>query len=264
MVHYQEEMKKKKRKLVKNTLFSDTNEEGKVVSEKKATELRIKALQKKAEKKAKAEQNVALSMDPTVFEYDKIHEKIKKEEPEKEEKESKYIKQLKKNAEDRKFLYERAKDRMAHAEQLLEEKTKGKVTEVFVTSAYKKRLKERQGWEKEEQRKLEQENDNDVKKIGNLGNFYSRMLNKLSRDEKEQVKEKFKEDKHVLKEEKKMLEESENRIKVNQQEAIKERIVSDKLDKIISKQKVKTLSVRKISSDVIAKARLRALARKNK
>ncbi|KOB65650.1 Nuclear speckle splicing regulatory protein 1, partial [Operophtera brumata] len=109
----------------------------------------------------------AISEDPTVYQYDEIYEEMvgtkeKEKIKTKEEKKPRYIENLMKSANKRKIENERRMERQIQKEREEEgEEFKGK--EVFVTSAYKKKLEELRLEEEKEKR------EEYLERIGDLG-----------------------------------------------------------------------------------------------
>ncbi|XP_038208458.1 nuclear speckle splicing regulatory protein 1 [Zerene cesonia] len=121
-------------------------------------------------------QEKAILEDPTVYQYDEIYDSmvIQKESKDvktKEEKKPKYIENLLKTANKRKIENERRVERQIQKEREKEgEEFADK--EVFVTSAYKKKLEELRLEEEKEKREEYLEKIGDVTKQQDLGGFY--------------------------------------------------------------------------------------------
>ncbi|KXZ48345.1 hypothetical protein GPECTOR_28g752 [Gonium pectorale] len=124
----------------------------------------------------------ALAADPTAFDYDGVYDSIQEarvapKQQDKVQRESKYIASLLDQAQQRKreqdVLYERrmVKERQQE-DHLYEDK------ERFVTSAYRKKLEEDKKWQEAERQKELEEQRNDVRRVGHLGNFYANLLTK--------------------------------------------------------------------------------------
>ncbi|CAG4964982.1 unnamed protein product [Colias eurytheme] len=121
-------------------------------------------------------QEKAILEDPTVYQYDEIYDsmvtqKESKNAKTKEEKKPKYIENLLKTANKRKLENERRVERQIQKEREKEgEEFADK--EVFVTSAYKKKLEELRLEEEKEKREEYLEKIGDVTKQQDLGGFY--------------------------------------------------------------------------------------------
>jgi coiled-coil domain-containing protein 55 len=129
-------------------------------------------------------QQQALQQDENVYKYDELYDDMQQDKKQREQsilqkkidesKESKYIGQLVKAAEQRKREQERTRDRKI-AKELQKEKEQFGESEVFVTSAYKKKLQEDKIWEEEEKKRKEAEEKNSVTRHG-MTNFYRNIL----------------------------------------------------------------------------------------
>ncbi|KAF9421583.1 hypothetical protein HW555_002516 [Spodoptera exigua] len=141
-------------------------------------------------RKAKLTQEKALTEDPTVYQYDEIYEEmVSKKDKEKvktkEEKKPQYIENLMKAANKRKIENERRIERQVQKERE-KEGDEFKDKEVFVTSAYKKKLEEMRLEEEKEKREEYLENIGDVMKQRDLGGFYRHLYEqKLGKDKTE-------------------------------------------------------------------------------
>ncbi|XP_047985191.1 nuclear speckle splicing regulatory protein 1 [Leguminivora glycinivorella] len=127
-------------------------------------------------RQAKITQSKAIEEDPTIYQYDEIYDSmtIKKEEKKqkvKELKQPKYIENLLKTANKRKLENERRIERQVQKERE-KEGDEFKDKEVFVTSAYKKKLEDLRLEEEKEQREEYLEKIGDVTKQRDLGGFY--------------------------------------------------------------------------------------------
>ncbi|XP_021187320.3 nuclear speckle splicing regulatory protein 1 [Helicoverpa armigera] len=127
-------------------------------------------------RQAKITQEKALTEDPTVYQYDEIYdEMVTKKDKEKvktkEEKKPQYIENLMKAANKRKIENERRIERQVQKERE-KEGDEFQDKEVFVTSAYKKKLEEMRLEEEKEKREEYLENIGDVTKQNDLGGFY--------------------------------------------------------------------------------------------
>ncbi|XP_022821886.1 nuclear speckle splicing regulatory protein 1 isoform X1 [Spodoptera litura] len=142
-------------------------------------------------RKAKLTQEKVLNEDPTVYQYDEIYEEMvskkdKEKAKTKEEKKPQYIENLMKAANKRKVENERRIERQVQKERE-KEGDEFKDKEVFVTSAYKKKLEEMRLEEEKEKREEYLENIGDVMKQKDLGGFYRHLYEqKLGRDKTEE------------------------------------------------------------------------------
>lgn len=139
-------------------------------------EIARQAFKNKSLKDVEEQHKKALEEDPSVFDYDGVYDEMKEKivRPklvDRSEKKSKYIELLMHKAKEREqeheIIYERklAKER-SKEEDLYKDKDK------YVTSAYKKKLAEREKWMEEERlRKLREEKD-DVTKKSDISDFY--------------------------------------------------------------------------------------------
>ncbi|CAB3239944.1 unnamed protein product [Arctia plantaginis] len=140
-------------------------------------------------RQSKINQEKAILEDPTVYQYDEIYDDMtsKKEKiklKNKEEKAPQYIENLMKAANKRKIENERRIERQIQKERE-KEGDEFKDKEVFVTSAYKKKLEEMRLEEEKEKREEYLENIGDVTKQKDLGGFYRHLYEqKLGKDEK--------------------------------------------------------------------------------
>ncbi|CAG9581358.1 unnamed protein product [Danaus chrysippus] len=127
-------------------------------------------------RQAKITQEKALVEDPTVYQYDEIYDSMIKEKEAKKEKTTvdkkpKYIENLIKSSNKRKLENERRIERQIQKEREKEgEEFADK--EVFVTSAYKKKLEEMRIEEEKEKYEEYLESIGDVTKQQDLGGFY--------------------------------------------------------------------------------------------
>ncbi|CAF0712039.1 unnamed protein product [Brachionus calyciflorus] len=124
----------------------------------------------------------ALQEDQNVFEYDEIYDELEKEKhkidpklKKNESKEPKYIVGIMKAAAKRKLELEKVQERKIQKERE-EEGDLWSDKEVFVTSAYRKKMEERQQIEEEERRQEQIENLLDVRKQKDLSGFYYSLL----------------------------------------------------------------------------------------
>ncbi|XP_037298635.1 nuclear speckle splicing regulatory protein 1 [Manduca sexta] len=159
---------------------SDSEEEGKKPVLFKPNESR--------NRQAKISQEKAMLEDPTVYQYDEIYDEvINKKEKEmskkKVEKKPMYIENLIISANKRKIENERRIERQIQKERE-KEGDEFKDKEIFVTSAYKKKLEEMKLEEEKEKREEYLESIGDVTKQKDLGGFYRHLYEqKLGKDE---------------------------------------------------------------------------------
>ncbi|GIM15521.1 hypothetical protein Vretimale_18292 [Volvox reticuliferus] len=166
------------RKVAPANVFGDDD------SEEENVELQIarQADKKRAAAKVQQMYEEALAEDPSVFDYDGVYDSIQEarvapKQQDKMQRQSKYIASLLEQAQQRKreqdVLYERrmVKERQQE-DHLYEDK------ERFVTSAYRKKLEEDKKWQEAERQKELEEQRNDVRKVGHMGNFYANLLTK--------------------------------------------------------------------------------------
>ncbi|XP_049794129.1 nuclear speckle splicing regulatory protein 1 [Schistocerca nitens] len=132
-----------------------------------------KSLQKK---QTKLEMEKALAVDPTVYQYDEIYDKMEKKKAEEKklkstDKKPKYIQSLLKQAERRKKEQERRYEREVQREREAEgEQFKDK--ESFVTAAYRAKLEEFRKMDEQEKHMEHLEAIMDVSKQKDLSGFY--------------------------------------------------------------------------------------------
>ncbi|CAH0405406.1 unnamed protein product [Chilo suppressalis] len=145
-------------------------------------------------RQAKIAQNKAISDDPTVFLYDEVYDDMKTKEEEKHDKKKidkkpRYIENLLKSAQKRKIENERRIERQIQKERE-DEGSEFADKEIFVTSAYKKKLEELKLEEEREKREEYLEKIGDVTKQGDLGGFYRHLYEqKLGSDNKKELKQ---------------------------------------------------------------------------
>ncbi|XP_068626167.1 nuclear speckle splicing regulatory protein 1-like [Battus philenor] len=146
-------------------------------------------------RQSKITQEKAVIEDPTVYQYDEIYDsmtskKEEKKELDKEGKKPKYIENLMKAANKRKIEYERRLERQIQKERE-KEGDEFADKEVFVTSAYKKKLEEMKIEEEKEKYEEYLESIGDVTKQRDLGGFYRHLYDqKLGPDKAANVNEK--------------------------------------------------------------------------
>ncbi|XP_052240405.1 nuclear speckle splicing regulatory protein 1-like isoform X2 [Dreissena polymorpha] len=129
----------------------------------------------------------ALQEDPSVFEYDSVYDDMVGKKAEKAhvkkvlDNKPRYIEQLLKASEKRKADDERRQERKIQKEREAEgEEFADK--EVFVTTAYKKKMEERQEEEERERKEMELEAKQDVTKQNDLTGFYRYILDETTKD----------------------------------------------------------------------------------
>ncbi|KAJ2947840.1 hypothetical protein O0L34_g9629 [Tuta absoluta] len=150
-------------------------------------------------RQAKIEQEKAIQEDPTVYQYDEIYDsmatqKEQKKSRTKQDNKPRYIENLLKTATKRKIENERRIERQIQKERE-KEGDEFADKEVFVTSAYKKKLEEMKLEEEKEKREEYLESIGDVTKQRDLGGFYRHLYeqklgsDKQSEDTKQSQKE---------------------------------------------------------------------------
>ncbi|EFJ43409.1 hypothetical protein VOLCADRAFT_96440 [Volvox carteri f. nagariensis] len=166
------------RKVAPANVFGDDDSDEEDVERQIARQ----ADKKRAAAKVQQVYEEALAEDPSVFDYDGVYDSIQEarvtsKQQDKVQRQSKYIASLLEQAQQRKreqdVLYERrmVKERQQE-DHLFEDK------ERFVTSAYRKKLEEDKKWLEAERQKELEEQRNDVRKVGHMGNFYANLLTK--------------------------------------------------------------------------------------
>jgi len=137
---------------------------------------------KRNQKLVEEEHKRILAEDPHAFDYDAVYDDMKAQEqarkPQEDKgkiKKPKYIKRLMEMAQQRKWDYQNAKDRLSRKE-IEEEKEIYGQTEKFVTSAYKQKLQEEKRWDEEQKKK----GDEDVTKKKDLTSFYSNLYHNIA------------------------------------------------------------------------------------
>lgn len=173
------------KKPVKPCIFDeddDMEEEANPVDSMKLAAIKAKTSNSKLKKQTQIEIEKALMEDPSVFEYDNVYDKMEKEKvkmdpslKKNESKEPKYIAGIMKAAAKRQMEFEKLQERKIHKERQ-EEGDLWKDKEVFVTSAYRKKMEERAQIEAEEKNQEMIEELLDVRKAKDLSGFYSNML----------------------------------------------------------------------------------------
>lgn len=148
----------------------------------KLAAIKAKTSNNKLKKQTQIEIEKALMEDPSVFEYDNVYDDMEKEKvkidpslKKNESKEPKYIAGIMKAAAKRQMEFEKLQERKIHKERQ-EEGDLWKDKEVFVTSAYRKKMEERAKIEEEEKNQERIEELLDVRKAKDLSGFYSNML----------------------------------------------------------------------------------------
>ncbi|CAH0724833.1 unnamed protein product, partial [Brenthis ino] len=130
----------------------------------------------KTNRQSKISQEKAVMEDPTVYQYDEVYDSMVKEKEIKkikssQEKKPKYIENLLKTANKRKLENERRVERQIQKERE-KEGDEFADKEVFVTSAYKKKLEEMHIEEEKEKYQDYLESIGDVTRQNDLGGFY--------------------------------------------------------------------------------------------
>ena len=123
-----------------------------------------------------------------MFDYDGIYDDIKAQK-EKEmhatssgpSKEPKYIAQLVANARAREKKHELIREKIIDKRNKAEDAIYGKVTEKFVTSAYKRKLMEREAWEKDEECRAKEQDNSAITAKGSMGAFLAAFSTKSRR-----------------------------------------------------------------------------------
>ncbi|KAK0603059.1 hypothetical protein LWI29_000993 [Acer saccharum] len=139
-------------------------------------EISRQASKNKALRETEEQHKKALEEDPSVFDYDGVYDEMKEKTVRhkllvREDQQPKYIHKLIKKAEERQrdhdIIYERklAKERN-NEEHLYADKDK------FVTSAYRKKLEEREKWEAQQRLRDLRDEKEDVTKKKDLSDFY--------------------------------------------------------------------------------------------
>eukprot|EP00519_Triparma_laevis_P012314 CAMPEP_0182508886 /NCGR_PEP_ID=MMETSP1321-20130603/25798_1 /TAXON_ID=91990 /ORGANISM="Bolidomonas sp., Strain RCC1657" /LENGTH=259 /DNA_ID=CAMNT_0024715031 /DNA_START=58 /DNA_END=834 /DNA_ORIENTATION=+ len=141
-----------------------------------------------AKKKRLQEETLRKEGGEEVYDYDKAHEEIRRKREEEERKKqeeefksrskSKYIGGLLEQTAVRERERERAYERKMVKEAAAEEAIYGD-KEKFVTSSYKRKLAEREKWDKEDEKVKQKEEENAVEKKG-MGAFYANMNKNVS------------------------------------------------------------------------------------
>jgi coiled-coil domain-containing protein 55 len=134
-------------------------------------------------KETQIEIEKALKENPNVFEYDEIYDELEaqkakldpKSKNQNETKEPKYIAGLMKAAAKRRMENEKVLERKIQKERELEGEL-WRDKEVFVTTAYRKKMEERQALEQEERNQERIEELLDVRKQKDLSGFYDSLL----------------------------------------------------------------------------------------
>eukprot|EP01114_Cavostelium_apophysatum_P006720 TRINITY_DN1815_c0_g1_i1.p1 TRINITY_DN1815_c0_g1~~TRINITY_DN1815_c0_g1_i1.p1 ORF type:complete len:347 (-),score=103.92 TRINITY_DN1815_c0_g1_i1:29-1069(-) len=163
-----------------NPLFSaDDDDAPKSMNEA----LKREAERNKKMKKAAVEHQKILEADPNAFDYDGMYDSMKSKEEEfslRKKSESsmqrkpKYMGDILKKAKEREREQEVIYDKMLQKEKEKNEKEFGD-KDMFVTSAYKKKLLEDQKWEREEAEREKREGS--VYKTNDMSGFYANLLN---------------------------------------------------------------------------------------
>ncbi|CAK8693079.1 unnamed protein product [Clavelina lepadiformis] len=149
------------------------------------SQIHREAMKKIVKKQTKMEIQKALEEDATVYEYDSIYDDMKQKTNQKKipakvsaadkARKPKYIGSLMKAAESRGRERQRIEERKIEKERQ-KEGDEFKDKPEFVTSAYRKRMQEREAEEEEERRKAAIEEIMDVRKQKDLSGFYKHLL----------------------------------------------------------------------------------------
>ncbi|KAL3858070.1 hypothetical protein ACJMK2_012685 [Sinanodonta woodiana] len=176
--------KLQQKKLVQTTnVFGNESDEDTGQSGVNAT-LEKEGLKSKVKRQTQLEIDKALGDDPTVYDYDGVYDKIQEEKAKndnrvstsKSENKPRYIEGLLKASEKHKREEERRQEKKVQKEREKEgEEFQDK--DVFVTTAYKKKMQEIQELEEQERREAEMEAMLDVTKQKDLSGFYRYILN---------------------------------------------------------------------------------------
>ncbi|KAJ6815711.1 nuclear speckle splicing regulatory protein 1-like [Iris pallida] len=158
------------------------------------------AAKNKALQKVEEQHKKALEEDPSVFDYDGVYDDMKEQiaRPkiqDRAERKSKYIETLMQKAKEREreheIIYERKQIKERNKDDhLFVDKEK------FVTSAYKKKLAEREQWLEEERLRQLREEKEDVTKKKDLSEFYFGLSNNVAFGAPTRLKESTEPSKH--------------------------------------------------------------------
>jgi len=173
-------------KLVKNVFDSDSDSDNCINKSTKAS-----SVKRNMKKQTLLNMQKAIEDDPTVYEYDSIYSDMK----EKKEKsiasfkadktrKPKYIKQLLKASEKRQMERLRTEERKIERER---SKESGEFDDKlqFVTSAYKKRIREREEEEKAEKLEKQREEMLDVRKQNDVSAIYRHLYREQTKESRE-------------------------------------------------------------------------------
>jgi len=139
--------------------------------------------QKQMMDKVEQSKEKVLAEDPSAYLYDEVYDEITagrkavkvKNELDKRSRKPKYMQQLLNAADTRKHedaLYLERK----YLKEAQEDAENFGDKDKFVTAAYKEKLKEEKAWREEQKRIEEEERKNDVRKKGNMNDFYRNLL----------------------------------------------------------------------------------------
>lgn len=158
----------------------DDNEESNLKKDSKKPPVSM-TTSNRLKKQTQIELEKAISEDANIFEYDSIYDKLESEKVKmnpklkNESKEPKYIAGIMKAAAKRQMEFEKVQERKIQKERE-EEGDLWSDKETFVTSAYRKKMEERQLLEEEERNQEKIEALLDVRKQKDLSGFYSNVL----------------------------------------------------------------------------------------
>ena len=180
----------------KNIFDDDDSDDDGNGDPKKATDFKKAAMQAKMKRQTKLDLERAKEEDASVFQYDEVYDDMQEKKrsaaiaaKKSADRKPKYIANLMKHAEIRAREDERRTERKVQKEREAEgDEFRGK--EVFVTSAYRKKMEEMQKEEEEEQRKERIEAMLDVTKQKDMSGFYRHIYRQTMGEEKGQKEEK--------------------------------------------------------------------------
>lgn len=163
-------------------LEQSDDEDKKTTSKKPSSNYQVNTASNLLKKQTQIQIEKAIKEDPSVFQYDEVIDEIEKQKAKIDpkaannvSKEPKYIAGIMKAAAKRQMEFEKLQERKIHKERE-NEGDLWKDKEVFVTSAYKKKLEERKRIEEEERNQDRVDALLDVSKQKDLSGFYYSML----------------------------------------------------------------------------------------
>ena len=176
----------------KNIFDDDSDDDDNSGDPKKATDFKKAAMQAKMKRQTKLDLNKAVEEDASVFQYDEVYDDMQQKKrsaaiaaKKSADRKPKYIANLMKHAELRAREDERRTERKVQKEREAEgDEFRDK--EVFVTSAYRKKMEEMQKEEEEEQRKERIEAMLDVTKQRDMSGFYRHIYRQTMGEERGQ------------------------------------------------------------------------------